>query len=80
MAIIAHIYRRKNGDYGSSCGMVQDTGHRVERNGNLPQFTVWSVHDEARIICAYVTQAEAEKAIAADWRGIALPLHEGSGE
>jgi hypothetical protein len=44
---------------------VQDTGHHiVERNG---RFTVWSVEDEHKRICADVSRVKAEKAIADDW-------------
>lgn len=62
----AKIYRRINGEYGSSCDGIQDTGHTIAEEGG--RFTVWSVHDEDRRICTDVDRNEAEKAIAADWR------------
>lgn len=64
----AKIYRRKNGDYGSSCDGIEDTGHHITIDRNTDLFTVWSVHHEDRTICRDVPRAEAEEAIAADWR------------
>lgn len=62
----AKIYIRHNGDFGSSCDGIQDTGHTITEDSG--RFTVWSVHDEDRRICTDATRDEAEKAITLDWR------------
>jgi hypothetical protein len=66
MSTTARIYLRRNGSYGSSCDGIEDTGHRITK-GTRDFFTVWSVHDEDRVICRNATRSEAETAIAADW-------------
>jgi len=63
----AAIYRRKNGTWGSSCDGCLDTGHHILKVGG--NFLVHSIHDEDRRIASNATREEAEKAIAADWRG-----------
>jgi hypothetical protein len=63
----ANIYRRRNGDYGASCDGVADTGHHIVRS-EKGYFTVYSLNEPERAIATLVTQPEAEKAIAEDWR------------
>lgn len=63
----AKIYRRANGQFGSSCDGCADTGHRIVSNGD-DTFTVWSIHDEEMVIADRLSRADAEFEIAADWR------------
>lgn len=61
----ATIYQRRNGDYGSSYGTTQDTGHHItERNG---KWTVFSIKDDERIIAKDASKQEALAAIERDW-------------
>jgi hypothetical protein len=69
----ANIYRRNNGEYGASCGRVQDTGHTIiHENG---RYTVWTIEMDSyddEPICRGVTKRQAERYIAKDWA--AAPL------
>lgn len=62
----ATIYLRRNGEFGASCGGVQDTGHHILEDSG--RFTVYSINDEDVAIAERATQDEAERAIADDWR------------
>lgn len=64
----AHIYIRRNGSFGASCDGTADTGHYIVENAG--RFTVHSIRDMAEdvVIAKDATRAEAEAAIAEDWR------------
>ena len=62
---IAKIYIRRNGTYGSRTDAVADTGHHIVEDSG--RFTVYSIHDDERIITKNADRAEAEAAIAEDW-------------
>lgn len=62
---LASIYVRQNGGFGSTCDGVRDTGHHIVGEKGL--FSVWSIHDDDKLICEAATCEEAEKAIAIDW-------------
>ncbi|MDK4730510.1 hypothetical protein [Rhizobium phaseoli] len=69
MTARATIYFRRNGAPGAMCDGTMDTGHHIVVD-RLGRFTVYSVHDmkEDVVIAANTTQAQAEEAIAKDWR------------
>lgn len=64
----AHIYTRRNGSFGASCDGTADTGRVISEDSGL--FTVYSIRDMAEdvVIAKNATRAEAEAAIAEDWR------------
>lgn len=66
MSTSANLYLRRNGSFGASCDGVADTGHTIHEDSGF--FTVWSIRDPSEIIADDATRAEAEAAIANDWR------------
>lgn len=64
----ASIYIRRNGSFGASCDGTADTGHFIAEDSG--RFTVYSIQDmkEDTVIAENATRADAEKAIAEDWR------------
>lgn len=69
MTTRATIYFRRNGAPGAMCDGTFDTGHHIVVDAR-GRFTVYSVNafDEDKVIASNATQAEAEQAIAEDWR------------
>lgn len=63
----ARIYKRQSGGWGSSCDGTADTGHHIYEHAS-GKFSVWSIHDEDLEIADKVVRADAERAIAFDWR------------
>ncbi len=64
----AKLYLRGTGAFGSSCDGTADTGHHIVEDSG--RFTVYSIRDmmEDVKIAENATRAEAEAAIAEDWR------------
>ena len=62
----ATLYFRHNGSFGAQCDGARDTGHHIAEDSG--RFSVWSIHNEERQICTAATRAQAEAAIALDWR------------
>lgn len=61
----ATLFFRRNGRFGASYRGVRDTGHFIVEDSG--RFTVYSIHDDDRVIAASVTRDAAEAAIARDW-------------
>lgn len=62
----ARLYLRRNGTFGASVSDCLDTGHCIHEDSG--KFTVWSIDSSGAEICIEATRAEAEKAIADDWK------------
>lgn len=66
---MALIYQRRNGQLGSSCEGISDTGHHITSRvvDGLTLYTVHSIH-HGEIIKRDVVLGTALKAIDDDWR------------